>query len=96
MAVFKKLYRGVGIYWHGFVGHAGGYGDETHASFATMQDMQDAIDNACEANDAQRQDHLRYWDTLGHAEREKWRRLCQTTELSASELAWTNRKEGGK
>src|SRR5262245_56165758 len=33
-----------------------------------------------------------YWDTLSVFEQQRWARLSQTTELSAIDLAYTNRK----
>ena len=85
--VFKGLYRGHGIYWFG----RHGYGDETNPIANTMAEMRARIDAKLATEDAARPDHLKYWDTLSTAERDKWRRLCQTTELSAPELAYTNR-----
>lgn len=86
--VFKEVYRGHGIYWHG----RNGYGDETNAWTDTIAQYRAKIDARIAAEDESRPAHLKYWDTLGDEERRKWRRLCQTTELSASELAYTNRK----
>ena len=39
-AVFKGLYRGHGIYWHG----ARGYGDETNAKCDTIAECRERID----------------------------------------------------
>jgi hypothetical protein len=86
--IFKELYRGHGIYWFG----RQGYGDETNPMARTIGEVRARIDAKIAADDAARPAHLLYWDTLPHEERNKWRRACQTTELSASELAYTNRK----
>lgn len=85
--VFKGLYRGHGIYWHG----RNGYGDETNAWVNTMAEARARIDARLAVEEAARPDHLKYWDTLTEDVRRKWRHLCQTTELSAAELAYTNR-----
>ncbi len=85
--VFKHLHRGYGVYWFG----REGYGDETNPRYRTVAEMHAAIDAKIAAEDAARPAHLLYWDTLADGERRKWRQLCQTTELSASQLAYTNR-----
>lgn len=85
--VFKGLYRGYGIYWHG----GKNYGDETQVLATSIRAMQEKIDAHVAALEAQKTPEEKYWDSLTSEERTHWRRLCQTTELSASELAYTNR-----
>ena len=86
--IYKETYRGYGIYWHGV--HIG-YGDETKPLYCTIQEYKAAIDSHISQGQEARPAHLKYWDTLPHNDRQKWRKLCQTTELSAPELAYTNK-----
>ena len=88
-ARFKGLYRGYGIYWHGPID---GYGDETNGWTRTIAEYRAKIDRMIAKAEAARPDHEKYWDTLTSEQRRHWRLLSQTTELSASELAYTNRK----
>ncbi len=76
--VFKGLYRGHGIYWFG----SEGYGDETNPTCDTMAEMRAKIDAKIKAEDDARPAHLKHWDTLSEDERRRWRKACQTTELS--------------
>lgn len=70
MAIYKTTYRGRGIYyWPGQ-----GYGDETNISHRTMAEAKAAIDAALKAEEANRPPHDRYWETLGPADRAKYRR----------------------
>lgn len=89
MACFKGLYRGHGVYWHRSRWQDG-YGDETNAWCDTVAEYHAKIDAEIAADDAARAPHLVYWDTLDEDARRKWRKACQCTELSASELAYTN------
>ncbi len=86
-SIYKRTYRGRGIYWH----PGQGYGDETQCIARTMQECRNMIDAAIATAEASRPDHLKFWDGLSHQEREKWRKLSIATELSAPELAFTNR-----
>lgn len=85
--IYKVTYRGRAIYWH--PGH--GYGDETLVIAPTLAECRAKIDESLERAERERPDHLKYWDTLSPNERTKWRKLCIASELSASELAYTNR-----
>ena len=82
--IFKELYKGRGIYWHG----KAGYGDETNPLYRTMKECKQAIDRLEQEEEARKSPELKYWDTLSSNERDKWRRACITTELSAAELAY--------
>lgn len=85
--IHKQTYKGRGIYWHG----KAGYGDETTPLYHTIGECREAIDRLEAEELANRPPELKYWDTLTPDERDKWRRLCIATELSAAELAYTNR-----
>lgn len=85
--VFKETYKGHGIYWHRPY-----YGDETQVISRTIQGCKRRIDSAIDSELAVRPDHLKYWDTVPHEDREQWRKLSIASELSASELAYTNRR----
>ncbi len=85
--IFKGLYKNHGVYWFG----KHGYGDETNPQYKTIKEMRLAIDAKLQAEQAARPEHLKYWDTLNEDERRKWRKACQTTELSAAQLAYTNK-----
>jgi len=87
MPLFKEKYRGRGLWWHG----GNKYGDETNVYAASLKEARSKIDRQCALDDAARPAHEKYWDTVAPNDREKWRKLCQTSELSASELAWSNR-----
>ena len=87
--IYKETYRGHGIYWHG---KGYGYGDETQAGRPTIASCRAMIDAIIAEELAKRPDHLKYWDTVPPQERERWRKLCIQSELSASELAYTNRQ----
>lgn len=86
-AIFKGLYRGHGIYWHG----TSGFGDETNPICKTMTEYKVRIDRKLEEEEARRPAHLKYWDTLSSQERARWRKLSISSELAASELAYSNR-----
>lgn len=85
--VWKQTYKGRGIYWHG----GKKYGDEIGVYGQSISECRTLIDTLERAELESRPDHLKYWDTLSHEERERWRRLCIASELSASELAYSNR-----
>ena len=87
--VWKQTYKGRGIYWHG----ANHYGDETGVYGRSIAECKRLIDRLEQAELEARPDHMKYWDTLSHEDRERWRMLCITTELSAAELAYTNRAQ---
>lgn len=92
MGIFKGLYKGNGIYWHG----KHGYGDETVAYTRTIGEYRQRIDTRIQREIELRPDHEKYWDTLTHEERTKWRNLiwdevANPEQLSASELAYTHR-----
>lgn len=70
MAVFKSLYRGRGIYWHG----RDGYGDETNGGHATVASVKSAIDAIADAEDARRSAIDVYWDALSPEARGAMRR----------------------
>lgn len=84
--IWKQTYKGRGIYWHG----GSNYGDETGVYGKTIAECKRLIDKLELELQESRPDHLKYWDTLSHEDREKWRRLSISSELSASELAYTN------
>ena len=94
MAIFKGLYRGNGIYWHG----KHGYGDETTAYTHTMAEYKARIDARIQRDLESRPDCDKYWDTLSHEERTLWRRhvwdgAINPAQLSASELAYNAHKK---
>lgn len=84
-AIFKETYRGNGIYYH-FATKM--YGDETNPLYRTVALCKAAIDARIAESEANRPAHEKHWDTLSHDERQKWRRLSYSSELSASELAF--------
>lgn len=84
--IFKGLYRGHGIYRHG----DSGYGDETNALCKTVAVYKARIDRKLQEEEASKPACLRYWNTLPHGERERWRKLSIGSELSAPELAYAN------
>lgn len=85
--IHKETYNGQGIYWHG----RNYYGDETNIVGNSIAEVRAWIDRKLAKEKEDRPEHLKHWDTLNHDERNRWRRLSQTTELSAPELAYTNR-----
>lgn len=92
MPIFKGLYKGNGIYWHGKYG----YGDETTAYTRTMSEYKTRIDAKIQQELDAREDHEKYWDTLSHNERTQWRKkiwdeALNPNQLSASELAFLNK-----
>lgn len=86
--IYKTTWNGHGIYWY----PKQGYGDETRVLAPTMAECRDMIDRQIALDRERRPDHLKYWDGLQPEERDKWRKLCIETELSASELAYTHRE----
>lgn len=84
--VWKLTYKGRGIYWHG----DNNYGDETRIYAHSVRECKELIDNLLQAEMDSRPEHMKYWDTLTHEQREQWRKLSIASELSASELAYTN------
>lgn len=92
MAIFKGLYKGNGIYWHG----KHGYGDETIAYTRTIAEYKAKIDARIQKDLEIRPDHEKYWDTLSHQDRTLWRNRVwdesiNPDQLSASELAYFNK-----
>lgn len=90
---FIKTYKGHGIYRHfpTFKGGAFMYGDETLPLYASIKEYESAIDSHIAQEKNMRPAHEKYWDTLPHEERIKWRRMCAEHALSASELAYAGR-----
>jgi hypothetical protein len=91
MPIFKELYKGHGVYWHG----KHGYGDETNAYTRTLAEYRTKIDAKLDRERAARPDDEKYWDTLTAEERTHWRKLIwdeaqNPLNLSASELAYTH------
>lgn len=69
MALFKGLYRGRGVYWHGALG----WGDESKASFRTRAEMHAAIDAEDIRQVVLRAPQVKYWNSLTAEERAAWR-----------------------
>lgn len=86
-SIYKRTYRGRGIYWY----PGWGYGDETQAFAPTIAECQARIDLLLAEEERNKPEHLKYWDSLSPEERNKWRKLSISTDLSASELAYTNK-----
>lgn len=92
MGIFKGLYKGNGIYWHG----KHGYGDETIAYTRTISEYKRCIDDRLQRERDARPDYEKYWDTLSHETRTYWRsriwdESLNPEQLSASELAYVNK-----
>ena len=87
MPVWKQTYKGRGIYWHG----KNRYGDETGVYAKSIKECCQLIDRLEKQQETLKSPALKYWDTLPHDMRERWRRLSIATELSAPELAYTNK-----
>ncbi len=83
-AIFKQVYRGNGIYWY----PPNMFGDETIATHRTIAQVKSAIDAKLAKEESEKPDHLKYWDTLTHEQRNHWRKQTAQSELSASELAF--------
>ena len=84
--VWKLTYKSRGIYWHG----GRNYGDETGVYAHSIKECKELIDKLLQSESDNRPEHMKYWDTLTHEQRERWRKLSIASELSASELAYTN------
>jgi hypothetical protein len=86
--IYKETYRGHGIYWHG----GNSYGDETIVTSNSIAGCRTYIDTWLVKVEAGKNPVQRYWDTLSHVERQKYRRACQYTDQTAAEMAYTSRE----
>jgi len=100
-AVFKGLYRGQGIYWHG----ADGYGDETKV-LGTIADCRAAIDRAAELREQAERNQFQAAELKGYRDgdnarieykgkpvfigtmREARRQVFTLEEVYAADIAW--------